>query len=91
HVAEAAFDQFAHLSDGTGMDDSMIPGQPEASARGFFDHSRSFLRRRSHRLFEEVLRDPRVDAIAIATPVFTHFKLAMQAMMAGKHVFVEKP
>ncbi|MGO8433510.1 Gfo/Idh/MocA family protein, partial [Rhizobium johnstonii] len=24
-------------------------------------------------------------------PVFTHFKLAMQAMMAGKHVFVEKP
>src|SRR5689334_5971639 len=41
--------------------------------------------------FEEVLRDPRVDAIAIATPVFTHFKLAMQAMMAGKHVFVEKP
>ena len=35
--------------------------------------------------FEEVLRDPRVDAIAIATPVSTHFKLAMQAMMAGKH------
>lgn len=41
--------------------------------------------------FEEVLRDPRVDAVAIATPVFAHFKLAMQAMMAGKHVFVEKP
>ncbi|MBX4911569.1 MULTISPECIES: Gfo/Idh/MocA family oxidoreductase [Rhizobium] len=41
--------------------------------------------------FEEVLADPRVDAIAIATPVSTHFKLAMQAMMAGKHVFVEKP
>ena len=41
--------------------------------------------------FEEVLRDPRVDAIAIATPVSTHFKLAMKAMMAGKHVFVEKP
>lgn len=41
--------------------------------------------------FEEVLRDPKVDAIAIATPVSTHFKLAMQAMMAGKHVFVEKP
>jgi predicted dehydrogenase len=41
--------------------------------------------------FEEVLRDPRVDAIAIATPVSTHFKLAMKALMAGKHVFVEKP
>jgi len=41
--------------------------------------------------FEQVLRDPGVDAIAIATPVSTHFKLAMKAMMAGKHVFVEKP
>jgi predicted dehydrogenase len=41
--------------------------------------------------FEEVLRDPRVDAIAIATPVSSHFKLAMKALMAGKHVFVEKP
>lgn len=41
--------------------------------------------------FDEVLRDPRVDAIAIATPVSAHFKLAMKALMAGKHVFVEKP
>jgi predicted dehydrogenase len=41
--------------------------------------------------FDEVLRDPRVDAIAIATPVSTHFKLAMQALIAGKHVFIEKP
>ena len=41
--------------------------------------------------FEDVLRDPRVDAIAIATPVSSHFRLAMQALMAGKHVFVEKP
>ncbi|MDK1374001.1 MULTISPECIES: Gfo/Idh/MocA family oxidoreductase [unclassified Sinorhizobium] len=41
--------------------------------------------------FEEVLRDPRVDAIAIATPAAAHFKLAMKALMAGKHVLVEKP
>lgn len=41
--------------------------------------------------FDEILRDPRVDAVAIATPVSTHFQLAMKAMMAGKHVFVEKP
>jgi len=40
---------------------------------------------------EQVLRDPRVDAIAIATPVFAHFRLTMSALMAGKHVFVEKP
>jgi predicted dehydrogenase len=32
-----------------------------------------------------------IDAIAIATPVSSHFDLAMQALQAGKHVFVEKP
>lgn len=32
-----------------------------------------------------------VDAVAIATPVFTHFDLAKQALNAGKDVFVEKP
>ncbi|MEQ1955509.1 Gfo/Idh/MocA family oxidoreductase [Mesorhizobium sp. CN2-181] len=41
--------------------------------------------------FEEVLRDPDIHAIAIATPVSSHFRLAMSALMAGKHVFVEKP
>lgn len=41
--------------------------------------------------YEDLLRDPRVDAIAIATPVSSHFRLAIKAMMAGKHVFVEKP
>lgn len=35
--------------------------------------------------------DPAVDAIVIATPVSTHFKLAMAALKAGKHVLVEKP
>jgi predicted dehydrogenase len=32
-----------------------------------------------------------VDAIVIATPISTHYELAKQALMAGKHVFVEKP
>lgn len=41
--------------------------------------------------FDELLRDPRIDAVAIATPVSHHFRLAMQALIAGKHVFVEKP
>jgi predicted dehydrogenase len=41
--------------------------------------------------FETVLQSPKIDAIAIATPVSSHFRLAMQALMAGKHVFVEKP
>ena len=38
----------------------------------------------------ELLADPAIDAIAIATPVSTHFDLAMQALHAGKHVLVEK-
>ncbi len=41
--------------------------------------------------FESVLRDPRVDAVAIATPVSSHFRLALKALMAGKHVLIEKP
>jgi predicted dehydrogenase len=41
--------------------------------------------------FSELLSDPRVDAIAIATPVSSHFDLALRALQAGKHVFVEKP
>jgi predicted dehydrogenase len=39
----------------------------------------------------EVLRDPSVEAIAIATPVSTHHGIASAALHAGKHVFVEKP
>jgi predicted dehydrogenase len=38
-----------------------------------------------------VLADEAIDAVAIATPVSTHFPLAAQALKAGKHVFVEKP
>jgi predicted dehydrogenase len=39
----------------------------------------------------ELLRSPSIDAIAIVTPVWTHFELAKAALENGKHVFVEKP
>jgi predicted dehydrogenase len=39
----------------------------------------------------EILVDPEVDAVMIATPVFTHFELATRCLEAGKHTFVEKP
>lgn len=39
----------------------------------------------------EMIADPRVDAVMIATPVSTHFPLALAALKAGKHVLVEKP
>lgn len=41
--------------------------------------------------FNQLLADPRVDAVAIATPVHTHYPLTMAALRAGKHVLVEKP
>jgi len=39
----------------------------------------------------EILRSPDVDAVAVITPVWTHFELAKAALENGKHVFVEKP
>ena len=56
--------------------------------------------RRAHRLyprlrlttdFGEILQSPDIDAVAVITPVWTHYELAKAALENGKHVFVEKP
>jgi predicted dehydrogenase len=41
--------------------------------------------------FQDLLKDPGIDAIAIATPVSSHFELGMAALKAGKHLWIEKP
>ena len=41
--------------------------------------------------FNDVLSDDDVDAVVVATPVSTHYGIAKAALLAGKHVFVEKP
>ena len=41
--------------------------------------------------YRELLADPGIDAIAIATPVRAHFEVALAALKAGKHVWLEKP
>ena len=41
--------------------------------------------------YPDILSDPELEAVVLATPVPTHFELARQALDAGKHVLVEKP
>jgi predicted dehydrogenase len=53
--------------------------------------ARRFPNARATTEFADMLADPAVEAVVIATPVPTHYALARQALEAGKHVFVEKP
>jgi len=39
----------------------------------------------------DILNSPNIDAVAVITPVSTHYELAKRALLNGKHVFVEKP
>jgi predicted dehydrogenase len=41
--------------------------------------------------YEELLNDPQVDAVVIATPAALHYTMARQALLADKHILVEKP
>ena len=40
---------------------------------------------------EDIINDNKIDAVVIATPVSTHFELAIRCLKAGKHILVEKP
>jgi len=63
----------------------------DASAERLDLFARRFPNARATREFGDILADPAVDAVVIATPVPTHYALALRALQAGKHVFVEKP
>jgi predicted dehydrogenase len=41
--------------------------------------------------YSDILSDPQIDAVVLATPVSTHYRFARKALEAGKHVLVEKP
>jgi len=41
--------------------------------------------------YKNLLENPEIDAIVVATPVHSHYELALAALKAGKHVLVEKP
>src|SRR6202142_1305439 len=74
-------------------------GQDGSRVVGVCDQSRKALQRVSQSypgMFttsdcRELLTSPDIDAVAVVTPVWTHFELAKTALENGKHVFVEKP
>ena len=41
--------------------------------------------------YSDLVNDKEIDAVVIATPVYTHHSLAMQSLGANKHTFIEKP
>ncbi len=62
-------------------------GSEEARARV----GAAFPEARACAALDEMLADPDVDAVAVATPVSSHATLAEEVLAAGKHCFVEKP
>jgi predicted dehydrogenase len=77
-----------NLDDHPSVELAWICDRDEAAllrASGRFSEARTTTR------FEDLVEDESVDAVAIATPVVTHFELARAALLSEKHVFVEKP
>lgn len=77
-----------NLAEGTRCELSWICDRREDALRGVH---RRHPQARATTSYEEMLADPELDAVAIATPVSTHFDLALAAIDAGKHILMEKP
>ena len=60
-------------------------------ARRFGERHRAKAPQPAHDNLDELLADPRLDAVLIATPDALHADQSLHAIAAGKHVFVEKP
>jgi predicted dehydrogenase len=63
----------------------------DASESARARHARAHPDARVTGAFEELLADPELDAVVLATPVPSHAELATRVAQAGKHCFVEKP
>src|ERR1700749_1030466 len=46
---------------------------------------------KTYRSLEEILGDPAIELVVVNTPNYTHFEYTQKALLAGKHVVVEKP
>jgi predicted dehydrogenase len=73
-----------------------VPGMTLAAVADFDTTKLALVHRRYPQVktttrFQDLLEDPGIDAVAIATPVSSHFELVMATLKAGKHVWIEKP
>ena len=75
----------------SGLAETELAWLCDLDAEALERHGRAFPEARLTTSFEEVLRDDTVEAVSIATSAPTHAALAVRALQAGKHVFVEKP
>lgn len=70
---------------------AQLRGVADLDPRKLDSVARRFPAIRTTTSFEELIRDPDVDAIVVATPVRTHYEIGLAALEAGKHLWVEKP
>ena len=75
----------------SGAPGSRVTAISDLNSERLAEAARGYPAARVTREYREILSDPQIDAVAIATPVSTHFSLAQEALRSGKHVLVEKP
>ena len=78
---------------------AVLSALPYVTVRAVCDTKEEVLNRAAdkHRIplrftdYKKMLEDEKIDAVFIATPHFLHYRMTMDALQAGKHVFCEKP
>jgi len=75
----------------TSLDDSRVVAIAELSPTATLRAQKAYPGIRVTSDASELICSPEIDAIAVITPVWTHYELAKVALENGKHVFIEKP
>ncbi len=75
----------------TELPDATVAAVADLSPKRLEAASRRFPSIKTTQYFQDIITDPEIDAVAVATPVSTHFELGMAVLKAGKHLWLEKP